>query len=56
MNTLTASVGTTTSDQIETGFDLVARGGGVADRICGSPDAFDRALLLIARRHGLDDR
>ena len=56
MSTLTASAGTTTSDQIETSVDLLARGERIADRVCGSPDTLDRALVLMARRHGLDDR
>ena len=45
-----------TSDQIETAFDVVARGERITDRACGSPEPFDRALLLIAKRHGLEDQ
>jgi hypothetical protein len=45
-----------TSDQIEAAFDVVARGERITDRACGSPEPFDRALLLIAKRHGLEDQ
>jgi tetratricopeptide (TPR) repeat protein len=54
--TLNARNRPTTTDQIEAGFDLVSRGERIADRACGSPDPLDRALLLIARRHGLEDQ
>ncbi len=43
-------------DDIEGGFDLVVRGERVANRACGMSDPLDHALLLIAGRHGLDDR
>lgn len=53
--TLSARSRPTTSDQIEAGFDVVLRGERLADRACGSSEPLDRALLLIARRHGLED-
>lgn len=43
-------------DDIESGFDMVYRGERAAERACGSPDPFDRALVLIGRRHGLEDQ
>lgn len=52
-----ASPGTLiSSDDIEASFDVVYRGTLAADRACGSPEYFDRALLLIARRHGLENQ
>ena len=56
MSTLTANGGAFTHDQIETAFDVVVRGERLAERVCGSPDALDRALLLIASRHGLGEQ
>ncbi len=56
LSTTLGASGGTTAEQIETGFDTVVQGEHLAERVCGPPDALDRALLLIARRHGLDDR
>jgi Tfp pilus assembly protein PilF len=52
--TLNARNRPSSSDQIEAGFDVVVRGERLADRACGSPDPLDRAILLIARRHGAE--
>ena len=46
----------TAPDQVDAGFDVVVRGERAADRACGSPDLLDRAILLTARRHGLEDQ
>lgn len=51
--TLSARNRPSTPEQIEGGLDMVGRGERMADRACGSPEAPDRVLLLIARRHGL---
>jgi tetratricopeptide (TPR) repeat protein len=42
-------------DAIEDGFDLVARIARAADQACQARAPFDRAIRLIARRHGLDE-
>ena len=42
------------SDHAEDGVDMVGRGERMADRVCAPPEAFDRALVLIARSHGLE--
>ena len=42
------------SDEIEAGFELIYRGERAAETACGPPEPFDRALLLIGRRHGLE--
>jgi tetratricopeptide (TPR) repeat protein len=55
MNTLVGKGGAFTHDQIETTFDVVVRGERLAERVCGSPDPLDRALLLIASRHRLGE-
>lgn len=44
-----------TSDEIESGLDLVARTERQADQACRPPDPADRAVLLIARRHNLEE-
>src|SRR6185295_10549628 len=43
-----------TADAIDAGFDLVYRAELAAETACGSPSPLDRALVLAARRHGLD--
>ena len=57
LNTTLGASGSTTAEQIETGFDTVWHQVRVwPKRVCGSPDPLDRALLLIARRHGARQR
>jgi tetratricopeptide (TPR) repeat protein len=55
MSTLTGKGGAFTHDHIETTFDVVVRGERLAERVCGSPDPFARALLLVASRHRLGE-
>jgi tetratricopeptide (TPR) repeat protein len=46
-----------TGDLVEDGFDLVYRAERAAEQKCTStPAPFDRALLLIGRRHGLEEQ
>jgi len=54
--TLESRRGLRSSDEVEAAFDVVYRGTREADRACGSPEPLDRALLLIGRRHGLEDQ
>jgi hypothetical protein len=53
--TLAEQIGPSPSDQIEDGLDLTARAERLADSACGAPDPADKALVLIARRHGFDE-
>ena len=48
MNTLTARAGAFTSDQIETGFDIVVRGESLTERVCGSPESVGGQLHCAA--------
>jgi Tfp pilus assembly protein PilF len=44
-----------TSEGIETALEQIYRATKLTDQACPSADPFDRALVLIARRHGLED-
>jgi tetratricopeptide (TPR) repeat protein len=42
-------------DHIDAGFEVIVRGERLAERACGAPAPLDRAILLIAQRHGVDE-
>jgi Tfp pilus assembly protein PilF len=53
---LTARGKPRSSDEVEAGFEVIVRGERLANRVCGLPEPLDQALLLIAGRHGLEER
>jgi tetratricopeptide (TPR) repeat protein len=56
-STLERSRGPVPRDLVDDGVDLVYRAERAAEGTCGTPPAlFDRAIVLIGRRHGLEEQ